>query len=265
MYEDSKFKDLETECYKKTNFLKLNKKSMVYFTHILFSIALVYILLVNKNTRNIMPLSLNIFFLIIVAFIFLQVQMFEDILPEAQKCAGPNDPNIPWGDGQTRWYKNIFFFFVWIFSLFYGLHIFSSGSLMNFEPGFSEILLNNKTFRSLCVLPLLGFLYSFGFIYVSKGNVVKPIASRHAKWERPIAIYFTMVFIPFLLIAIYGSKILDKENILYKIFTNRIVVGVFLFATMYFIVWRLNGGLFLNKKKNDELQAALKKYMENKK
>lgn len=264
MLRSNQYNELVSECYLKTDSLNLNRKSHVYFYHIVLCIAVLYVLLINQKYRSVIPKELSFILLVGTIPLFLQKYIFTDVLVEAQECAAPTNKDIPWGDGDKLWYKNMLFFFVWIFAIIYGLHFFSKGNLLFFNPGLSANFLNNKFIRTLCILPLLGFIFSFNYIIIKKGNVVKPLPSRHRKWERPLATYFTLVFIPFLLITIFGGKVLNNKHFLYKLFTCRITVLIFLFAAFYFIVWRLNGGLFLTKQENDKLKEALQIYNDSK-
>ena len=62
------------------------------------------------------------------------------------------------------------------------------------------------------------------------------------------------------MLFILKDKLLDNNNIFNKIITNRLLVFIFLFACFYVFIWRLNGGLFLNKEQHTKLKHALDEY-----
>lgn len=88
-------------------------------------------------------------------------------------------------------------------------------------------------------------------------------------WERPVAGYFSIVFI-FLLPYVINPNIYFKksmeglsgfgEKFMYiwkEMGTNRILSALALFASIYVIIWRLQGGLFLPNEKAEELREKI--------
>ena len=116
--------------------------------------------------------------------------------------------------------------------------------------------LDSIFFKLVFIIPLFGFLYYFNYIVLQKGELIKPLPQRLYFFEAPLAFYFSLGFIPFLIAAIMGSNLL-KSGIVNTILTNRILSGIALFGCFYIVIWRLNGGLFIDKKKYDSLKASL--------
>lgn len=251
------YPELASQEYKNTNFLNLNKENTIYFVHILAAIAALYFTLIHEYKDKI-PTALSIIIIVIAFAILLQLFIFEDAVQNGFKIGKPKDNSINWlwDDGSRKWYNDIPFFLMWIFSLYYGLHAFKlGGSLMNFEFELPEALKPISKF--IFIIPLFGFIYYFNYIVIQKGELIKPLPDRLYGFERPLALTFSLVFIPMLFLLTFQNDLLSK------IFTNRLLAAVFLFGCVYIVVWRLNGGLFLKKPQVDELKNAIKEYDES--
>ena len=136
--------------------------------------------------------------------------------------------------------------------------------IMCFDP--SALLpkagsLGEKIARMVAVLPTASFAYYFVWKVILQGELVKPVQSDMHVWEAPLALTFSLVFIPFGLYAIFGSKLFSTTNEVLKwvmrILTLRPLTAVFLFAAFYVFVWRLQGGLFLNKSDHETLKKQV--------
>lgn len=246
-------------------------KVFKYGTHVLAAVLLLMLVVYLPQTRGSSWLYWLVFLLALAMFLQLG---FPGVIAEAQQCAKPAEPqNLPWKDNSTVWYRGPFFALLVLAGLFYGLCLFLEGSgnvadkLLCFDP--TGILPQQKPLKILLrvvsFLPLIGFLYYLYFIVVQKGELVKPLRSRLHKFERPLAIYFSAVFIPFLLYGIFGSKLWEArfgeqgkwgESCLYllrKCISFRLLPLVMLFAVGYVFVWRLQGGLFSKKEDYDKI------------
>ena len=82
------------------------------------------------------------------------------------------------GDKTTKWYRDIPFFFILIFSLLYCLQTFLPGTLLNFKINLSNKVLHSIIFKSLFIIPLFGFLYYFNYVLIQKHTLIKPITQR---------------------------------------------------------------------------------------
>ena len=249
------YESLGSECYSKTNFIGLSDENMVYMYHILFCMFLIYFIVVSKHRKSI-PVVLSVVLIGLTLVIILQIYKFQDIVVNAQKCASPDKAPEIWTDGTTKWYENIFLLMAWIFGLIIGLHTFLPGTTTHFKLNVSSKVLDSQLFKYIFIVPLSGFIYEFYDIVIKKGKVIKPVPQRLYLFERPLAAYLSMSFVPYLIISMMGSKILEN-NLGNRIITNRLVSGIFLVAVLYFITWRLNGGLIMSKEKYLELKKSL--------
>ena len=117
---------------------------------------------------------------------------------------------------------------MWIFALYYGLHTFKlGGTILNFNFEIPKIL--NSISKFIFIIPLFGFIYYFNYIIIQKGELLKPLPDRIYGFERPLAFTFSLVFIPMLCLLTF------KNDILTKIFTNRILALIFLIASIYIV------------------------------
>ena len=242
-----------------------------YGMHVLAAVIILMLVFFLPQTRG----SSWLYWTVALLSLAIVFQLgFSGVISEAQECAKPSEPeNLPWQDNSTLWYRDPFFAILVLAGLLYGLCVFLEGSgnvadkIFCFDP--KQILPTQKPLeilvRVLSFLPVIGFVYYFFFIVVKKGEVVKPLRSRLHSFERPLAIYFSAVFIPFVLYGIFGSKLLDArfdatapwwENclcLLKKCMCFRLLPLIMLFAIGYLFVWRLQGGLFLKKKEYDQM------------
>jgi hypothetical protein len=268
---------------------------MTYFIHICVAIVGIYFVLMHKIRETIPPQLVAVIVLVCFA-IFLQLFIFEDAHTQGMETAKPKcvladdgNPNasipgneeacaIPWDDKTNKWYRDVPFFLIWISALWYGLHTFKMGDKVQklvgsmMQDGFSNV--NSQSIQSalmfdfqvpdalknvanlVFLIPLFGFVYYFYQIVIKKEVLMKPLPERTYFWERPLAMIFGLAFVPFLLLCT-----LNKErNILHDIVSNRITSGIVLFGAVYVVMWRLNGGMFLTKAQNDELQDSLAAY-----
>ena len=180
---------------------------------------------------------------------------FTNVNRQAQKCAQPADKTVVWSDGTRLWYRDAFFATLVIGSLLYGLAGLMPGSLLCFDP--DQLLFAKGTWgealcRCLAVLPTIGFVYYFVWIVVKKNSLIKPVRSSLFPWERPLAVLFSLVFIPTLLYAVFGLQ--GGGQLLKTLFSFRPLCLILLAAVFYVFVWRLQGGLFATKKQADELR-----------
>ena len=134
---------------------------------------------------------------------------------------------------------------------------------MNYNINVPGNVLDSIIMRVLFIIPLIGFLYYFNYIVIQRGVLIKPLSQRLYIFEPPLAFYFSLSFIPFLILGIFGSKIL-KKGLLNKILTNRIISLIFFIGALYIVVWRLNGGLFLKKNEYNKLRNSLDGVINNK-
>lgn len=270
------------ECQKtQTNFLLLNKESTVYSVHCAVAVVVLYIAFINEHTKVDMgqPKSWVLHVLMGILSVALIAQAgFPEVNYKAQKCAQPRDPSVVWTDNSKYWFHDPFFLIMVLFSLMYGLgtvaspgqnaHIvekilcFDPSKLLPKENSVAEIVA-----RIVAVLPTASFIYYFVWKVILKGELVKPVQSDMHIWEAPLAATFSLVFIPFGLYTIFGSKLFDDSNQILawirRFFTLRILAVVFLFAAFYVFVWRLQGGLFLNKADYRKLKNQVKQARES--
>ena len=250
------YPELASDKYLNTNILNLDKKGMVYLIHMILSVVIIFFTMISPYRRKI-HIVVSLVVLLLAFIMLLQIYGFEDIMENGFEIAKPKDKTINWiwNDGTTKWYKDIHFFILWIFALFYGLNSLKYGrSILNFPL---DIKSNEiKYYKFLFILPLFGFIYYFMYIVINQGALIKPLPDRLYNWEAPLAAYFSLSFIPFLMLFILKDKLLDNNNIFNKIITNRLLV----FACFYVFIWRLNGGLFLNKEQHTKLKHALDEY-----
>ena len=248
------YPELASDEYKNTNFLNLNRENTVYFSHIIAAMVALYFVLIH-DYKNKIPTPIIIIVVFICFSIFLQLYIFEDAVKNAFKIGKPKDNSINWvwDDGTKKWYNDVPFFLMWMFALYYGLHIFKlKGTLMNFTFEIPKVF--NKISKFIFLIPLFGFIYYINYIIIQKGELIKPLPDRLYGFERPLAFTFSLAFIPMLCLLTF------KNNLLTSIFTNRIIACIFLIASLYIVVWRLNGGLFLKKPQFEKLKEALRKY-----
>lgn len=243
-----------------TNEIGLTKESMRYLWHAVGAVVLVYLCL-NPATRGELSWQ-NLLILVLAAAVLLQAG-FKNVNRQAQKCAQPKDESVVWSDGTSFWYRDAWFMTLCAGSLLYGLGVVMPGDALFFDA--KKVLpktgtLTEKLLRGAAALPTLGFVYYFIWITVRKNELIKPVRSELIWWERPLAISFSLVFIPLLLYSFYGRALVETEDGLLstmgKLFTFRGLCAVSLFAVFYVFVWRLQGGLFASKAQYDLLKKT---------
>lgn len=259
-----------------TNRLLLNKGSTIYSAHCLIAVVLLYIAFINEKSKislsSANSWTLHVIVAVIGVALIAQVG-FPQVNYEAQKCAQPEDRSVVWTDNSKFWFRDPFFLVMVLFSLMYGLGVFASPNenvhllekIMFFDASKLLPAANTKTeivARCVSVFPTAAFVYYFVWKVIMNGSLIKPVQSDLYGWEAPVAVVFSLVFIPFGLYTVFGSKLFNGQSKILtwvtKGFTFRPLVAVFLFAAVYVFIWRLQGGLFLNKEANDLLQNQVK-------
>lgn len=246
------------ECAKNnTNGLDLNPGSTTYAWHALAAVVLLYLVFVMPNSTRVVHAIVAL-----LAVALLAQAGFCRVNREAQACARPADPGIEWTDNTKYWFREPLFLIMCLASLGVGLCIAAPGSVGCYDP--SSVLpapgsTGETVVRMLALLPLLSFLYYLVWVAGYGGELVKPVRSDMKGWERPLAIYFALVFLPCLAYSVLGSRLWEEDRFewLQKIATFRPLCLVFLFAAGYVFVWRLQGGLFLGKDAYKKLQQQV--------
>ena len=243
------------QCALNTNFLGLNKGSTAYMIHGLAGV-LVILLSIHPLTRGFSWQSVTLVTLAITVFLQLG---FWRVNKDAQKCAQPKDKSVVWTDNTLFWYKDPFFLTLCAGALVYGLCLFMPGNIACFD--LQKVLpssdLGKTVTRVLTAFPTVGFIYYFIWTVILKNQLVKPVRSTMYWWERPLAVIFSLVFLPLLLFTILGDRLVTGKGV-YKIvrgfFSFRLWPAIVLAAVLYVFVWRLQGGLFASKKQYDKLE-----------
>lgn len=259
-----------------TNCLLLNKGSTIYSWHCFIAVVLLYIAFINEKSKISVssPNSWTLHVVVAVVGVALIAQVgFPRVNYEAQKCAQPEDRSVVWTDKSRFWFRDPFFLIMVLFSLMYGLGVFASPhenvhlleKIMCFDASKLLPSANGKmeiVARAVSVLPTAAFVYYFVWKVIANGSLIKPVQSDLYGWEAPVAAVFSLVFIPFGLYALFGSRLFNRESTIMtwvtRAFTFRPLVAVFLFAAVYVFIWRLQGGLFLNKEDSELLQKQVK-------
>ena len=247
-------------CALNNNCLGLNKGSTCYLVHVFLAVVVIF-LSIHPQTRNVSWQSITL--IAVSVALFLQIG-FWNVNRQAQECAQPADKSIPWTDNSLFWYKDPFFLTLCVSSLLYGLCLFMPGTVACFdlEKFLPASSVGKLIVRVTAVLPTLGFIYYFIWHVAMKNQLVKPVRSKMHWWERPLAIMFSLVFIPFLLYTIFGDNLITGEGgfkVLRKFFTFRLWPAILLIAVLYVFVWRLQGGLFVSDKQYQKLNKAWKR------
>lgn len=240
-----------------TNGLGLNAGSTTYAWHALVAVVVLYVVFVAPNSDGVLKT--------IAAFLavgLLAQAGFCRVNREAQECARPADPSIEWSDNTRYWFRDPLFLIMCLASLGVGLCIAAPGTAGFYDP--SAVLpaagtVKESIMRILALLPLLSFLYYFVWVVGQGGELVKPVQSDMKGWERPLAIFFSLVFLPCLAYAALGSQLWTdpRYNWMRLASTFRPVCLVFLFAAGYVFTWRLQGGLFLSKDAYAKLKSQV--------
>ena len=276
----------KSKCAKNSeNIWGITKKNQNYLTHVVIAIVIIFFVVILSYTRgtdSIIDFSkpkigrtlFNLFILVLCILVLAQFK-FGDVTTSAQKCARPDNKSIPWSDGTTVWYKDPVFFILFFFALLWGLCTFAPGKVLNYDPSTilpsTENKVGNIILRLLCILPIIAFCIYFYKVVIRKMALIKPVSSNMYWWELPVAAFFSIVFIfllPYVISpSIYSKKSMDGltggQKALYiwkELGTNRILTALALFAAIYVIIWRLQGGLFLSREKTLILKEKIRKF-----
>lgn len=264
----------------------LGKSSQVYLAHVCLGIIILYfatVLPYTRGTESIVDFSkknagrtvMNLGLLAGCVALLAQLR-FPNVVKDAQECARPADRSIVWSDGTTLWYREGLFFTLFLLSLVFGLCTFAPGTILHFDPasvlpGKEASAAAHGVLRALCVVPIVAFGFYIYKVLVKKMELVKPVQSRMYFWERPLAGYFSAAFLFVLPYLIRPRFFVDRngggmgtlrpfEKVLRvwkKIATFRVVPAISLFAALYVVVWRLQGGLFLGASRAKELRRSI--------